>query len=177
MGKQITVAELMKEKQSEILDAWIEVIDRESGAGAARQTDTLMSSEELRSEAKSVLDTLTLAFASEDYDDLDAPQFEPALVRLREISASRTTQGFSPTETAMFVMSLKSALLQFMQKAFAGDPAHLNKETVKMNVIIDRLAMVTFETYVATRENVIVEQSRSLLELSTPVTSSTATCA
>jgi len=167
MGKLRTVAELMKEKQSEILDVWIEVIDRESGT--ARQTDVLMSSDELRSEAKSLVDALTLAFTAGDYDDLNAPQYESALVRVREISASRASRGFTPIETATFVMSFKLALLQFMQKEFAGDPAHLNKETVKMNVIVDKLAMVTFETYVATREAIIREQSRSLMDLSTPV--------
>ncbi|MDX8395663.1 MAG: hypothetical protein R8K22_04535, partial [Mariprofundaceae bacterium] len=80
MAKLISIAELMKEKQSEILDVWIEVIARESGAGVGdRRTDMLMSTEALRVEAKSLADTLTLAFAAEDYDDLDAPQFEPSI--------------------------------------------------------------------------------------------------
>ncbi|MDQ6970348.1 MAG: STAS domain-containing protein, partial [Mariprofundus sp.] len=170
MTKLSTIAELMKDKQSDILNAWIEVIDRESGAGAGdRRTDMLMSTEALRVEVKSLADALTLAFATEDYDDLNAPQFEPAMIRLREISVSRARQGFTPSQTAMFVMSLKSALLQFMQQAFKTDPVHLNNETVKMNVIIDRLAMVTIETYAATREDIMQEQSRSILEMSTPV--------
>ncbi len=168
MTKLMTVAELMKEKQAEILEVWLEVIDSETGAGA-RRTDLLMSKAELRTEAKGLADALTLAFAAEDYTDLAAPQFQPAVLLLREISASRARQGFNPTETASFVMSLKSALLQFMQQEFKGDQQHLNNEMTKMNVIIDRLAMVTFETYAITREEVITEQSRSLLEMSTPV--------
>ncbi|MDQ6992586.1 MAG: STAS domain-containing protein [Mariprofundus sp.] len=170
MAKLSTIAELMKEKQVEILDAWLEVIDRESGISSGMQrTDQLMSKEALRVEVKSLADALTLAFSAEDYDNLDAPQFEPSIILLREISVSRARQGFTPSQTAMFAMSLKSAILQFMQQAFQGDPIRLNNETVKMNVIIDRLAMVTFEAYALTREEVIMEQSRSLLDLSTPV--------
>ncbi|MCF6356910.1 MAG: STAS domain-containing protein, partial [Draconibacterium sp.] len=44
-----------------------------------------------------------------------------------------------------------------------------NSEIKKMNRIIDNLGMVTFETYTKTREEIIFQQSRSLLELSTPV--------
>ncbi|MDQ6967597.1 MAG: STAS domain-containing protein [Mariprofundaceae bacterium] len=169
MTKLFSIAELMKDKQADILDVWIEVIDRESGAGADdRRTDMLMSTEALRVEAKSLVDALTLAFAAEDYDDLKAPQFEPSMIRLREISASRARQGFSSSQTAMFVMSLKSAMLPFMQSAFKADPVHLNNEIVKMNVIIDRLAMVTIETYALTREDIMREQSRSILDMSTP---------
>ncbi|MFQ5346077.1 MAG: STAS domain-containing protein [Mariprofundus sp.] len=172
MANVLTVAELLKSKRDEILETWLEVIDRESGLGSSssstRSTDKLMSKDALRSEARGLADALTLAFASEDYDDLDAPQFEASLQCLRKISEDRARQGFTPSETALFVMSFKSALLQYMQAAF-DDPQHLNNEIVKMNLIIDRLALVTVETFALTREEVITEQSSSLMELSTPV--------
>jgi len=171
MANILTVAELLKSKQEEILETWLDVIDRESGSSSSsstRSTDALMSKDALRAEAKGLADALTLAFAAEDYDDLEAPQFEPSLTRLRSISKNRARQGFSPSETALFVMSIKSALLKYMQKEF-DDPQHLNDEIVKMNLIIDRLALVTIEIFGITREEVITEQSRSLMELSTPV--------
>jgi len=169
MATTLTIAELLELKRDEILETWLEVIDRESGSSSARATDALMSKEALRAEATGLADALTLAFAAEDYDDMAAPQFEPSLQLLRKISANRARQGFTPTETALFVMSIKSALLPYMQEAF-DDQQALNKEMVKMNLIIDRLAMVTFETFASVREEVISEQSRSLIELSTPVT-------
>lgn len=166
MARLMTIAELMKEKESEILNAWLEVIDRDGGA---RRTEMLMSKQSLKDEAKSLASTSIQAFESEDYRDLDAPLFQPLLVLLCEISASRARQGFSPTETAMFVVSLKWALLPFMQQAFQSDSAHLNNEIIKMNILIDRMSLVTYEAYVQSREEVINEQSRSLLENSTPV--------
>ncbi|MBF0439877.1 MAG: RsbRD N-terminal domain-containing protein [Magnetococcales bacterium] len=36
---------------------------------------------------------------------------------LQNISASRAKQGFTPTETAMFVFSLKDALLPVLQES------------------------------------------------------------
>ncbi|MDX8411130.1 MAG: STAS domain-containing protein [Mariprofundaceae bacterium] len=162
----------MKSKRDEILETWLKVIDRESGGGSSssgtRKTNLLMSKDALRAEAKGLADALTLAFAAEEYDDLDAPRFELALQRLRSISENRARQGFTPSETALFVMSIKSALLKYMQVEF-DDPKHLNDEIIKMNLIIDRLALVTIETFSHTREEIIMEQSRSLMELSTPV--------
>ncbi len=38
-----------------------------------------------------------------------------------------------------------------------------------MNKIIDQLGLITFETFTTTREEIISQQSQSLLELSTPV--------
>ena len=38
-----------------------------------------------------------------------------------------------------------------------------------MNEVIDKLGLVTFESYTAAREELINQQSRSLMELSTPV--------
>jgi len=38
-----------------------------------------------------------------------------------------------------------------------------------MNTVIDALGMITFETFATTREEIIGQQSRSLMELSTPI--------
>jgi len=169
MANVLTVAELLQSKRDEILETWLEVIDRESGSSSGtRSTDMLMSKDALRAEAKGLADALTLAFAVEDYDDLDAPQFEPCLQHLHAISESRARQGFTPGETALFVMSIKSAILQFMQQEY-DIPEHLNDEIIKMDQIIDHLALVTIEASAAARDAVIREQSRSLMDLSTPV--------
>lgn len=55
-----------------------------------------------------------------------------------------------------------------MQADFGDDPELLNNEVQKMNKIIDNLALVTFETFVKTREQIISQQSQALIELSTP---------
>ena len=70
---------------------------------------------------------------------------------------------------AAFILSLKDALLQYLQDELSDDPGLLNSEVIKMNKLIDNLELFTFDTFMDTREMVIAQQSRSLLELSTPV--------
>lgn len=166
MASTLTIADLMKSKRDEILDTWLDDIDRQSAGG--QQTGLLMSKDDLRADAQYLLDDLSLALASGDYDDLEAPQFEPTLQRLRDISEHRARKGSSSSETAQFVMSIKSALLQYMQREF-NIPEQLNNEIIRMNQLIDRLALVIIETFSMEREGIITEQSRSLMELSTPV--------
>ena len=56
-----------------------------------------------------------------------------------------------------------------MQEEFTDEPALMNSETVKMNKVIDKLGLITFESYTKTREELVAKQSRSLMELSAPV--------
>lgn len=167
-GKEMkirTVAELMKFKQPEILDVWIGGIYGLLGTRAQE----LITKEQLFVQAKALLTTLTTAFGYEEYKDITASQFAGTVAMLRDISASRAEQGFTASETATFVFSLKEALLQFLQEEIGDDPELLNREITKTSDIIDKLGLLTFETYAKTREGIIAEQSKSLLELSTPV--------
>jgi rsbT co-antagonist protein RsbR len=163
-GNRRSVAEIITTRQEEVLADWLENIKTLAG----NRTLELMTEEQLRAEAKVLLEMLTKAFNAEQYVTIDTPAFVDSVAMLREISASRAKQGFTPSETAFFVFSLKDALLKFLQQEMAAQPEWLNEEVTKMNKIIDNLGMVTFETFVITREQVIAEQSRSLMELSTP---------
>ena len=141
------------------------------------RTLELMGEEQLRAEAGSLLRTLTIAFGAENCEDITQPAFADSATMLREVSASRARQGFTPSETATFILSLKNTLLEYLQQEIDDDLELLNAEVVKMNKLIDNLALVTFETYALTREDIIAQQnqaiidqqSRWLLELSTPV--------
>ena len=163
--KPRTVAEVMVRRQSELLEDWI----RNIAAVPGNRTLALMSEEALRKEATELLQTLVTAFSSEEYENLAAPQFAASVRMLQDISRSRAKGEFSPSETALFVLSLKEALLQYLQADMADDPELLSSEVVKMNRVIDSLSLITFESYVRSREEVIVQQTRSLLELATPV--------
>ena len=77
--------------------------------------------------------------------------------------------GFSPTETATFVFSLKKPIFAALRRAFASDAVRLNEETWLASTVLDKLGMVTVEAYQRSREEVIVRQQQELLDLSTPV--------
>lgn len=160
-----SVVDILTLRQDELLADWIENIRGLSGT----RTPELITERQLREEAKALLVALTTAFSAEQFVDIENPEFADSVALLRDLSASRADKGFTPSETAVFVFSLKDALLRFLQEEMGDRPQLLNDEVLKMNKVIDNLGLVTFETFVKTREEVIAEQSRSLIELSTPV--------
>ena len=86
---------------------------------------------------------------------------------LAEISKSRAIKGFSPSETALFVFSLKRPL--FSVASSKGDGAGMGQRVWEISQLIDELGLITMESYQKSREEVIVRQQREISELSTPV--------
>jgi len=93
----------------------------------------------------------------------------PAAAELRDVlvdlSRSRARQGFSATETAISVFGLKEALFS----ALVDKDAQTLSDYTALSLMVDKLGLFTFETYVNARDAVISEQSAQLMELSTPV--------
>jgi rsbT co-antagonist protein RsbR len=83
---------------------------------------------------------------------------------LAELSRSRARNGFSPSETALGVFSLKEAVYEQV----AGVP-ELVPDFLAFSRLVDDLGLHTFETYATAREQIIADQAMSMLELSTPV--------
>ena len=88
---------------------------------------------------------------------------------LTEFSTSRASQGYSPTETALFVLSLKRPLFARLRKEFAADPQALGDVLWSATALLDDLGLFTTEMFQKSREEVIQRQQRELMELSTPV--------
>ena len=88
---------------------------------------------------------------------------------LDDLSRSRVAQGFSPSETATFVLSLKEPLFELLRSEIGGNADDLARETWTTTRLLDQLGLYTVEGYVKTREEVIARQQQELLELSTPV--------
>src|SRR4029079_8432164 len=94
---------------------------------------------------------------------------DPAAAELRdvlaELSRSRARQGFSASETAISVFGLKDALLAVLPTKHSQVLA----DYATFSLMVDKLGLFTFETYINARDAIINEQSAQLLELSTPV--------
>jgi rsbT co-antagonist protein RsbR len=88
---------------------------------------------------------------------------------LQRVSFTRAQQGFTPSETATFVLSLKKPLFEALRAAAGGDANFLAAETWNATELLDRLALFTTEIYMKAREELIARQSQDMLELSTPV--------
>jgi rsbT co-antagonist protein RsbR len=70
------------------------------------------------------------------------------------MSISRARQGFSPTETATFVFSLKQPIFELINRTFTSAD-DLARETWTATTAIDRLGLVITEHYQRGREEVI----------------------
>jgi len=161
----MTVAQILEERQKELLEIWLENIR----TFPRSRTLELMTEEQLRKQTTELLRALTTAFSSEEYEDIERPEFADLLAMLRDISAAHAEQGLSPSETAYFVFSLGSAIRKILIKELAEDVPRMREAITNVIDVMAKLSLVTVETFAMTREEIITQQSRSLMELSTPV--------
>jgi rsbT co-antagonist protein RsbR len=120
-------------------------------------------------ESRELLDLLQRALAGDGSRDIEGPRWEPVRDFLSGLSRSRGQAGFSPTETAMFVFSLKQPLLARLSHELGDDAQTLIEIIWEMSSLLDRLGLLTTVEYQKGREAVIARQQRELIELSTPV--------
>ena len=159
-----TLRTVLSKDQKELLAAWIQ-----NQLAATTLRSDLMKEGELREQSREFLDLVKGAVDSGDLGSIESSNW--ALVRefLTGISRSRAQQGFSPSETATFVFSLKQPLFERIRTAVRDDVQGLADELWLATALLDKLGLFTTEAYQKTRESVIQSQQRELLELSTPV--------
>ena len=102
-------------------------------------------------------------------DDIQRGNWSDLREMLDKLSRHRGQQGFTPTETATFVFSLKKPLFSQIRKALGGQPDLLVDDLWLASSLLDRLGLWTTEIHQKAREDVIFRQQQEMLELSTPV--------
>jgi rsbT co-antagonist protein RsbR len=102
-------------------------------------------------------------------EEISVADWQPMRELLQEVSDARVVEGFTPSQTASFVFSLKEPLFELLQREVGSDANALARETLVASRLLDKLGIYTFECYSRTREDVIGRQQQELLELSTPV--------
>jgi len=152
---------VIDERFDELLKAWI-----------AGQLPTLrraqISEADLRAQCTELLQIIRRALVSGASLNVDAQAWAPARDLLARISASRAQQGFSPSETATFVLSLKRPLFDVLRSA-SKDAGSLADDVWTATQLLDQLALHTTEVYLQARQDLIARQQQDMLELSTPV--------
>lgn len=83
---------------------------------------------------------------------------------LDELSRDRARDGFTPSETALAVLTLKEAVYEV-----AAASPDLLPDYLAFSRLVDDCGLRTFETYSAAREQIIADQVTTMMELSTPV--------
>ncbi|HTB11600.1 MAG TPA: STAS domain-containing protein [Bryobacteraceae bacterium] len=158
------IFEIIRRHESEILVEWLRLQNQYIAARRDR-----ISESQLRANSQDFVMGLRDALSTSDSADTTQPGWARLREMLAEFSKQRAALGFTPTETATFVMSFKEPLFERLRREYADDPAALAESTWEATEILDQLGLYTVEIYTKTRESVILRQQQELLELSTPV--------
>jgi rsbT co-antagonist protein RsbR len=148
---QARMATYLRDHQDKVIGRWSELLV----AGLRGRS----SREELRRELADLYSLIVRTLSAAD--DHAAGELRAAL---EELSRGRARDGFTPTETALGVFSLKEAVYELV----AGE-GEMASEFLAFSRLVDDLGLRTFEAYSAAREEIISDQAAALLELSTPV--------
>ncbi|MET9802734.1 STAS domain-containing protein [Streptomyces sp. NPDC006368] len=156
------LCEALRERGEEIADRWVRLQLQQAVLGSE------MSEQEVREEADLLISALAAGLAG----DTPVERLVTSRNELRrtviELSLRRARAGVSPTATSMAVLSLKEALLSAVQHT-TRESDELFSAAILINRLLDAAGVLSFETYVEGREEIIQRQSRQLLEISTPV--------
>jgi rsbT co-antagonist protein RsbR len=157
------LGEIISRNEERIRTDWINDM-----AKSVQRAD-LISKVELEEQTRSLLSAIAKGASSDQSDDITRPEWNSARELLQDISSSRARQGFTPSETAIFVLSLKQPLFMTIRQELSKNQEEMFGVIWMTTQLLDKLALLTTETYTATREELISRQQQELLELSTPV--------
>ena len=158
-----SVANGLQKNEAAILDEWL----KQQHASHTHRPD-LIREADLAGQSRRFLAAFLQAL-QQGSDDVGAREWDDARNVLAEVCRARAQQGFSASETATFVFSLKRPLLEQLAEDLKKDAAALAGAMWAVTELLDKLALLSTEIYQKSREEVIVRQQRELLELSTPV--------
>jgi rsbT co-antagonist protein RsbR len=154
-GRSEWLVDVLTAQREEFTASWVSTV------GATLRGR--LSGAELSRELEEIYGALLEALGSGDLASR-GEHFREVRSLLVELSRNRARQGFTPTETASSVFSLKEVLEPALAQSEDGVRAYL-----QFSRVLDDLGMFTVEEHARTREEIISSQAEQLLELSTPV--------
>ncbi len=158
------IPQILLRHESDLLAEWLSRQKATTGPrGQAR------SESEQREQSRTFLNLFQKAAQSGNVTNLDANEWRPVREFLESISADRARQGYSPSETATFILSLKEPLFKRLQAELKGDADALAEELWTATRLLDELGLFTTEVHQKSRESIILRQQQEMMELSTPV--------
>jgi rsbT co-antagonist protein RsbR len=163
-NEKSSLGDQLDRSEANVLNDWI----AEQSSVTGRRAGPMRESE-LRQRCAEFLQSLRQALKDGDPADIQGPAWNAVRDQLSDFSRSRSLQGYSPTETATFVFSLKKPIFDLLRREFARDGEALGRETWTATNLLDRLGLYTTEMHQKAREEVILRQQQEMLELSTPV--------
>lgn len=158
-----TLAGALLENREAILRDWMHQLR------TTLQRRDLLNERDLDAQAAEVLTAITQVPAETKFEEFGSQAWRPLKDMLARLSVARATLGFTSSETALFVLSLKPAIFAEIRNRWATDGDQLFTEISVADGFIDKLALHTTDSYIQGRDQVIARQQEDMLELSTPV--------
>jgi rsbT co-antagonist protein RsbR len=159
-----TTVDFIQDNSKRILDSWISSLKRGESYGKAdivAEEETLEEAEDFLKEFINVLSPGKL--------DPDEPAYNKLRQMVVNITRNRAAMGYSAKETAFFIYSLKSTLMNELKEPYKQNPSQVLDEMAVVNELIDEIGAITFDTFINDREDIIRRQRQELLEASTPI--------
>lgn len=154
--------DVIRAHQDQVVTQWTENLNAggQDARISAREQDA-----QLREFWRLFLETLSASSAA----GIGSSEWAEIRNFLEQLSRDRVLKGFSSSETASFLFSLKRPLFELLQQGLADDPTLLGNQLWAITEVIDTLGLHSVKVYQKTREDVIQRQQEEMLELSTPV--------
>ena len=159
-----SLSQILGKHEAELVSDWVEQQSAVQSHRGQRPSEV-----DLRKECVEFIGLLRKAVDHANGENIETPEWNGVREMLQHLSRSRTVQGYSPSETASFIFSLKKPLFAQLRRALKGDGDALADETWSTNELLDKLGLYTTEIYQKAREAIIARQQEEMLELSTPV--------
>jgi rsbT co-antagonist protein RsbR len=159
-----TLRKILAQSQQALLADWVQ-----AQLSATTLRADLMKEAELREQSREFLTLIQAASETGNLSRIDGSEWGAVRDFLARVSRSRALQGFSPSETATFVFSIKQPLFTRLRAELGRDAQALADETWVTTDLVDRLGLFTAEIFMKSREDIIQRQQREMMELSTPV--------
>ena len=150
--------------EQEVLAEWVQL----QLASTTLRSD-LIKETELRQQSREFVSLFRAALGTGTPFSATSSDWSGVRDFLGAISRTRALQGFSPAETATFVLSLKQPIFVRLRKSLESAPAEFADAVWAATTVLDNLALYTTEAFQKSREEVITRQQQELMELSTPV--------
>ncbi len=152
---------IISESAKFLLDDWL--------ARVTVSPDPRLSVAELEQQCEAIVSCLAKASRDGNLTDIDGPSLIPLRDLVVDLSLSRALQGFSSTETATFILSLKAPLFARLRAVLASEPERLAADILTVSELIDALALFMIDAFQRTREELGQRQQPEIPEFSTPV--------
>ena len=152
----------MQESRETILQEWLQNI-----RASSRKRGLI--DQELEHQTSEMLAAIISVPAGTSLSDLNAPAWQNLKELLADLSGTGANLGFTPSETATIVLSLKPSMFKLARKLYGSDADALFDHVSAAGSFVDNLALFTTDSYIQGRNQVIARQQQEMLELSTPV--------